>query len=252
MCSEYSIKTKVEEVAKALGTSIKASGKDSAWDSRIKFTNFAPVVTLKANLPVIGELVFPANPFPNSRLSQASSNKNKTSTDESSEEDQIVRIYDIPMWREGFSKNPCLVPMTSFFEPAYWGDHAGEVIEFKHPEEQLLFVPGFMIKPRVPSTGKLNGFTLLTHTASEQMLNYHHRLLVLLKPKEALEYLFLDKEDPVARFDFLLKHRLTPKFKTSKDRTMAKGWEKRVEDHESSLADENKYRAILAKEQVSG
>jgi putative SOS response-associated peptidase YedK len=241
MCSEYHVKTKINEIADELGVPIKTSLENTSWDQRIKFTLPAPVIAKKENEFRLGELIFPAQPFPNSRLSQIK------------EDDQIVRIYDIPLWKQSFKQFPCIVPMTSFLEPAYWGKNAGEVIEFTPPKESLFFVPGIVIKPRVPATGKLNGFSLLTHTASEQMLSYHHRLLVLLKPDAAVEYLNLGPDiDPEERFNFLIENRYLPEFKTAKSRHMAKGWEKRVDQHLAALEDENAYRSALQLEQVQG
>lgn len=241
MCSEYHVKTKINEIADELGVPVKSVSENTAWDQRTKFTLHAPVIAKKEDEFRVGELIFPAQPFPNSRLSQIK------------EDDQVVRIYDIPLWKQSFKQFPCIVPMTSFLEPAYWGKDAGSVIEFTPPKENLFFVPGIVIKPRVPATGKLNGFSLLTHTASEQMLQYHHRLLMLLKPEAAVEYLNLDSEtDPEERFNFLIENRYVPEFKTMKSRHMAKGWDKRVDQHLAALEDEKAYRSALHQEQVPG
>ena len=244
------MKTNVQEVAETLGSSLKPLTQETSWDLRIKFTNKAPVIGLKDQKPVIGDLVFPASPFPNSRLSQIESNKKMTTASVSGDEEAIVRVYEVPLWKEGFSKLPCIVPMTSFFEPCYWGEKAGEIVRFEDPDHRVLFVPGFVVKPRVPSTDKPNGFTMLTHVASEQMLRFHHRLLVFLKPQRAIEYLFLDKTDPQQRFEFLLQHRLVPDLEVSTERKMAKGWERRVSQHLDSLKAEQGYRQTLDKEQV--
>ena len=241
MCSEYLVKTKINEIADELGAPVKSASKNNSWDQRTKFTLAAPVIANRDGEFRVGELIFPAQPFPNSRLSQVK------------EDDQVVRIYNVPLWKTSFKQFPCIVPMTSFLEPAYWGKEAGGVIEFSPPKEKMFFVPGIVIKPRVPATGKLNGFSLLTHTASDQMLEFHHRLLMLLKPQAAVEYLNLGPDtDPEERFNFLIENRYVPDFKTAKSRTMAKGWEKRVDQHLGALEDEKAYRSVLSQEQVSG
>lgn len=240
MCSEYQVKITLKEMEEELKAPVNSSSEKMRWDQRTRFTMQAPVIRKKEKGFEVEELIFPAQPFPNSRLSQVK------------EEDQVVRIYDIPLWKQSFKQAPCLVPMTSFLEPAYWGEKAGHVIEFFPPEDKLLFVPGIVIKPRVPATGKLNGFSLLTHTASKQMLAYHHRLLVLLKPEAAVSYLNLGEIDPQERFNFLIENRYVPEFKTTISRSMAKGWEKRVEQHLNALDDEKSYRSTLNQEQVQG
>ena len=240
MCSEFKTKTKLNEVEATIGESIESNASESSWDRTVKFTNSAPVLVKKKGVLTLEEMIFPAQPFPNSRLSQL-------------KEDQIVRIYDVPIWKTGFHQHPCLVPMTSFMEPAYWGPRRGEIVEFSPPaSDKMFFVPGLVIKPRVPATGKFNGFSLLTHTASEQMLEFHHRQLVMLKPQQALEYLEMQDANPEERFNFLVENRYLPTFNVEKERNMAKGWEKRVDQHVEALNEEKHYRSALSKEHVRG
>lgn len=249
MCSEFQVRTKTFEIIEALGAQIKNVSKKDAWDERIKMTRPAPVIGVKGGEIRFNELIFPVRPFPNARLSQIESNRTEKKI--SATDDQIRRIYQVPLWKNSFEKFPCLVPMTSFYEPAYWGSHRGEIVEFSDPKETILFVPAILIKPQTPATGLFNGFSLLTHTASEQMLQFHQRLLVCLKPKFALQYL-QGEFTPEERYEFLLEHRYVPRFMTSTDRKMAKGWDKRVADHEGSLVDEKKYLDILKREVAQG
>ena len=248
MCAEYQIKATISEIQAELGFPIQKICPADSWSTRIKMSLAAPVIGVKEGEIRLNELIFPVDPFPNARLSQLESNK----TEVADAEDQIVRIYDIPLWKAGFEKYPCLVPMTSFFEPTYWGPFRGDVVEFRDPEHKILFVPSFLIKPREPATGKLNGFSLLTHTASKQIVGYHHRLLVFLEPQRALAYLKMEDLTAEERFEFLLAYRYVPDFNVSFDRVMAKNWERRVEDHEHALANENRYVEALKREGVKG
>ena len=236
MCSEYHVKTTASEIERELGSNLNIRSPAAEWDKRIKFTTTAPVIRKAKDELVLDELIFPAQPFPNSRLSQLKEN------------DQIVRIYDVPLWKQAFTQFPCVVPLTSFMEPAYWGENAGSIMEFLPKETKHFFVPGLVIKPRVPATGQFNGFTLLTHTASQQMLQYHHRLLVLLTPEKALDYLNLKQPSAEDRYQFLLDNRHISTFQVEKSRTMARGWEKRVDEHKDSLESEMQYREALERE----
>ncbi len=238
MCAEYHIKAKFKDIEKILGQTVTNISSRDEWDTRVKMTVAAPALKIHDGKLQLDEFVFPANPFPNARMSQLESNKVKAEMIET--DDQIVPITRVPLWKSSFHKFPCIVPMTSFLEPVYWGDHQGEVVEFTDPHSEVFFVAGIFIKPRVPSTGKLNGFALLTHTASEQMLKYHHRMIVLLRPEDCLDYLKANLSSE-QRYEFLIKKRYAPKFKVSVKRKMAKGWEKRVEKHAAALADEMKY-----------
>lgn len=248
MCSEYHVKTNIEELLEPLNASVDSNA--TAWDKRIKFTTQAPVLRWTQDKLKLEELVFPANPFPNARLSQIQSNKVSKVEKSGVDEEQIVRIYEVPIWKDGFAKHPCLVPMTSFFEPAYWGDSAGKIVEFRDRKRKVQFVPGFILKPRVPSTGKYNGFALLTHTASDQMLDYHHRQIVHLEPEAGLEYLQREFKSAEDRFNFVIDNRVHPDFETNIERPMAKGWDKRVDQHLVSLDEEKAYLKTLLKEKV--
>jgi putative SOS response-associated peptidase YedK len=241
MCSEYIVFTTPEEIAAELGAAVDNQTSTKEWNQRVKLTTKAPVVMKNKNGTMeLREYTFPVQPFPNSRLSGLDP---KTEDDA---EPLVRRIYDLPTWKKDFANSPCIVPMSAFCEPVYWGPDAGSVQEFKPPTGKLFFVAGMSLHARVPKTNE--AFSLLTHTASPQMLHYHHRLLVLLKPKHALEY--LDVETAPERFDFLLKHRWVPELKVHKDRNLAKGWEKKIDTHLASLESERRYAAVLKHEGV--
>ncbi len=239
MCAEYTIQTSAKKIREQLGRPL-AEEQTIRFPERIKFTARAPVITPDFKLV---EKIFPAQPFPNSRLSGVE--------DENAGLDQdIRRVYDVPLWKNSFANHPVLVPMTAFFEPVYWGHDIGTVQKFSVPETEVFFVAGMLIKPRVPARANLDGFTLLTHTATEQMMRYHQRLVTVLKPECAAEYL-----KPMSgreRFEFLIANRYTGELMVEKDRNMAKGWEKRVDVQEAKLKREEAYRQALAREKVSG
>lgn len=239
MCSEYNVSTTDKDIRKELQQDVINLTDTHSWDRRIRLTTKAPVLMKDpVGKIILDEYTFPVQPFPNSRLSALDS---KTMDEE---EPQVKRIYELPTWKQSFEKSPCLVPMTSFIEPVYWGDEAGTAQEFKPPTGTLFFIPGILIKGRVPKTDK--GFSLLTHTPSSQMLKYHHRLLMMLKPEDAVAY--LEAETTKDRFEFLLKNRWVPELKVSKDRNLAKGWEKKIDSHRASLEAEKRYISVLKSE----
>lgn len=215
---------------------------------RIKLSDRAPVVELKSGVATITEKIFPVNPFPNSRLSGLGSLDEGAGETESDQD--IRRIYEVPLWKKSFSDSPLVVPMTSFFEPVYWGAAIGTVQEFRMPGEDVFFVAGMSIKTRIPKSETINGFSLFTHTATPQMLKYHQRLVTILKKEDAVKY--LAPMAPEERFQFLIDHRFVDELVVSKDRTMAKGWEKRIAIQESKLRREENYVAALKREKVKG
>jgi len=54
------------------------------------------------------------------------------------------------------------------------------------------------------------------------------------------------------RYNFLLENRYVPNLKTSIERHMAKGWDKRIEQHQHSLVEEKRYLQALQNEGVRG
>ncbi len=220
-------------------------GKPSS-NRRIKLSLPAPVLMNRQGELALEEKVFPVQPFPNSRLSSLAHG----SEDEVPTDREIRRIYEAPTWKRAFTETPVIVPMTEFFEPVYWGSEKGTVQAFSIPGEEVFFAAGLLIQSRVPKASSLNAFTLLTHTATAQMRDYHHRLVVLLEKKAAKEY--LEPMSAKDRFEFLIENRYTRQLSVSKDRTMAKGWEKRVSAQEAKLKREEAYLESLKSESIEG
>ncbi|MBC7740776.1 MAG: SOS response-associated peptidase family protein [Bdellovibrionaceae bacterium] len=245
MCSEYSIKTSQKKLESTLKTQFKNVTGAKTWDQKVKMSLKAPLIEMQNNDLVLTEGVFPTPPpFPNSRLSDLKINR-KTG------EEELVRIYDVPAWKEGFSKAPCLIPMSHFVEPVYWGDDTGKAMQFTTEKDPLLFCAGLRMIRASSSDKTKTGFSLITHTASKQMLNYHHRLIFLLQADHALDWITLEGS-PLERFEFLLKHRYIPKFKIETDRIMAKKPKSRIEEQKIKLDIEMKYVEFLKTEGISG
>lgn len=252
MCSEFQVNTSSQQIEDVLGTPVKVAGNETSWERTIKFSTPAPIVQFaRDNSIELVERVFPVSPFPNSRLSGfANQSDGKDAADGDPEDRQIKRIYDMPRWKKTFADVPLLVPMTGFTEYAYWGEQEGSALNFTIPGSPLFFAAAIAIRPFVPKTNYENGFSILTHTATEQMLDYHHRLIVLLKPESALEY--LNPMPANDRFDFLIANRYTGKLNVKKTRSMAKGWEKRVQTQIAKRDRELTYRNVLSSEHVEG
>ncbi len=82
------------------------------------------------------------------------------------------------------------------------------------------------------------------------MLEYHHRLIVILEAEKAVGY--LAEMTPQERFDYLIENRYTGTFETTKVRNMAKGWEKKIDIQNSKLKNEMYYREVLKSNDVDG
>jgi putative SOS response-associated peptidase YedK len=244
MCSEYTLTASKKDIEESLGRAVKNLTGKKAWDQKIGIANTAPLLT-EAGLI---EAVFPVRPFPNARLSGSEVKERDPKLGPGKVQVDLKRIYERKAWQKGFIEGRRIAVMSTFREPAYWGENQGSVMEFSRPGE-LLFVPAIQIKAQVPPVPE--AFALLTHTASEQMLEYHQRLLVLLKPEAALEWLAGGKADPEEKFEFLLQNRYVPKFEVTLQRRMAAGWKSRVLVHEAALRREQGYLSELKRKRLA-
>lgn len=95
---------------------------------------------------------------------------------------RIETIKEKPYWYKLFDTSRCLVPMTGFYE---WKAEGGKKIPYRIflPDEKLFFVPGVFIK----KDGSYYT-SLITTTPNKIIQRIHHRMPVIFKPENALEY----------------------------------------------------------------
>lgn len=76
---------------------------------------------------------------------------------------RIETLCEKPTWREPIKSRRCLVGITSFFESCYEGSHAGHIVEFKNPNDELWAVAGLWSEWIDKSTGEvLDSFAIIT------------------------------------------------------------------------------------------
>lgn len=220
MCSEYTTPRNAQMIEKALKASVSDKVKNFKWGSTIKFSAEGPVIQKSDSGQL--ELIlktFPVSPMPNSRLSGLLGQTDANAVTEI-EDELIERIYEKKTWKDGFANAPVLVPAENFLEFAYWGPDIGTAQAFNLPNDDTLFIAGISITPYTPKGAPGAAYSLLTHTATEQMLQYHQRLLVVFEKNNALGY--LEKMSPEERFNYVIKNRYTGKLNVKKMRSMAK------------------------------
>ncbi|MEK2647430.1 SOS response-associated peptidase family protein [Bdellovibrio sp. BCCA] len=231
MCSEYEITVTKKILEENLSHPI-VSGND-LWNLRVKMSMKAPVIVAKGDSLQVVEKTFPVMPFPNARLSGAQFLPNGEAV--------VRRISDLPTWRDGFQSNPCVVPMTAFFEPAYWGKEKGNIVRFS--DDEIMFVAGILLSPKRPPGPNLSAFALITDLATEFMLGYHHRQVKVLGRESVLPY--LKAQDARQRFEILSGSPNPSEFIVGRERSMAKGWERRVAEQEAKLQQEIAFRKMM-------
>lgn len=251
MCSEYTVKTSPKEIEEVLGKPVQNEAKDFEWGKTVRFFTKAPVLQkLEDDSLRLSLRIFPSSPMPNSRLSGLEGQSDGGTETEDIDEKQIKRIYDMKFWKIGFAVDPVLVPLSEFTEFAYWGSEIGTAQSFKIPGEKVQFAAGIGIRPFAPKGDQGSAFSILTHTATDQMLQYHHRFIALFAAEKALGY--LESMTPIERFDYVIEHRYQGELEVKKIRHMAKGWEKRIENQERKLKNELRYCEVLKANGVEG
>ncbi|MHB8338428.1 MAG: SOS response-associated peptidase [Ignavibacteriaceae bacterium] len=105
---------------------------------------------------------------------------------------RIETITEKKFWNNLFDKNRLIVPMSAFYE---WKKEGTKKIPYRIflPDEELFFVPALSHIDKDKNT-----FTsLITTTPNDFIKPIHHRMPVILKIKEAINYLI---DDPDTNF----------------------------------------------------
>ena len=107
---------------------------------------------------------------------------------------RIETIKEKKYWMNLFSKNRLLVPMSAFYE---WKKEGTKKIPYRIflPDEEIFFVPALF------SYTKEKGLStsLITTTPNKFIKPIHHRMPVILKIKEGLNYLLDDADTNLLR-----------------------------------------------------
>jgi putative SOS response-associated peptidase YedK len=144
---------------------------------------------------------------------------------------EIERIYQVPTWREPFSKGQtCLVPMNSAIESSYFGHCAGNIVRFKQKDNEVYFVAGLWSQYVEKLTGEIHDtFTLITDDPYRFFYeNGHDRSVFVINDKAYETWLFEKNMKPEKRFDFLRLNRTNLDWAVDVDRKMKDGWQKRA------------------------
>lgn len=149
-------------------------------------------------------------------------------------------------WKWAIRETRCVVPITSFEEPAYWGDEtAGTMIEFARADGDLLLSAGIYRWWWSPDgSEELATMALLLRPASEYVdAHGHHRQPLFIEESRLDDWLTpeeLTTEDAVA---LLREIRAEPELTHTHVRDMAVGWKSRVKTH---VANRDKQAAEVA------
>ncbi len=94
------------------------------------------------------------------------------------------------LFRDAFFTNRCLIPMSGFYE---W-NQLKEKYLFKPRDYEIASFAGLVVATRIENKFVLQT-ALLTKVASSSMQNTHHRMPILIPPKDSIKYLKMDNSE---------------------------------------------------------
>ena len=140
---------------------------------------------------------------------------------------RLETIKEKPTWKNIFGKKHCLVPMTSFIEPIYEGEYAGNMVKFNLND--CIFVPALFDTWTDKGTGEIiDSFAILTSEPPPFVAqSAHDRSPLFLDQEEILQWLEINGKNNEYFYKILNQQKL-PDFSLEIDRKLKKGWEKRI------------------------
>ena len=218
MCSQYALQTTKVPLLQDLD--LQGAIPDSI-NQRLLPKSLAPVIVLSGEKLKLTPMKFSLVP------SWSQTPQVKFATHNA----RIESILEKPTWKMPFVTQHCVVPMTSFFESAYSGPLAGNIIKFSRDNNQLLYAAGIFDfwKDHDKPENSFFSFSVLTRDPSDFIIqNGHDRTPIFIPPGFVKDWLSpLSKPGDEIKAE-LLKNAFHPDLKVDVDRAMKLGWEKRV------------------------
>jgi len=128
-----------------------------------------------------------------------------------------------------FSKHRCLVPMSRFREPCYWGEPAGKEVWFEPAGKEILGAAAIYSLWRSPDRNEeLLTMSLLMRPAGQYVMEHgHHRQPIFLEPEGYDVWMQAGVRESAESKRILREFAIEPEFTWRVTRDMALSWTKR-------------------------
>jgi putative SOS response-associated peptidase YedK len=156
-----------------------------------------------------------------------------------------VEKYDKWPWKLPFQEHRCILPLSEFREPCYWGNTAGCEVYFKPADGSLLSVAGICNVWKTEGTERFYSMAFLMRPACQYVMDHgHHRQPFFLDSRRINEWMKPSKRDPIESLAILREFVHEPPLDYRVERQMATSWKTRQKDR---LADRDEQLAELDK-----
>jgi putative SOS response-associated peptidase YedK len=231
MCSQFTLRA---DLKKLINNPIEVSrldlGSGARVDLRVLPGAQAPIVLLSQGRVTLQSMRFGLIPAwsEEPKLKFATHNARLKSRDQRT--GRTIAVFEKPTWKSAFRLRHCVVPMSEFIEPIYTGALQGSMVAFSSSDDELLWAAGIWEQWRSPKTGEcIDSFAILTDEPIPFVRQVgHDRSPVLLREAQTKDWLKSEGGNPELILQEILELRSTPALRTSVDRKLAQGWEKRA------------------------
>ncbi len=229
MCAQFSLEPGSRDLI-TLFNALFPEGAEFAGEVRVLPHQPAPVLTSLDRKRVLQMMKFSLVPSwsKEPKVKFATHNARLSTHDEKLNKE--VMIFEKPTWRGPFQSHPCLVPMNHFFEAAYSGPLAGNMVKFTPKDKPILMAAGIWENWTDKQTGEVViSFAILTDDPYGDVLSNGHDRSPLFVDESAWEEWLTPKPQQPGRekVKFLREAKAQLSFDALVDRPLKAGWEKR-------------------------
>jgi putative SOS response-associated peptidase YedK len=140
-----------------------------------------------------------------------------------------IESFDKWPWKTSFRRYRCIVPLTSFREPCYWGETAGTEVDFTPVKEPVLGAAAvYNVWQSADKSEEVVTMSLLMRPASPYIMEHgHHRMPFFLEKEGYDPWMQVGEREPNDSKSILREYSVEPQLQYSIARHMADSWTKR-------------------------
>lgn len=208
------LKAKVKEMERLFGFKFPLDAE--MYDQRIVPYTKAPVVTQKGFRMMNFSLI----------PSWSKEKKPKFATHNA----RLESITEKATWKKPFQSKHCLVPLTTFIEPIYENEMAGNMVQFNSPDGHIMVAAGIYDEWINKETGEVvESFAIITSEPPEFVKTIgHDRCPFFINESVFKDWLETKQQNPSEVMQLLKNAKITPPLTVAVDRPLKPGWEKRA------------------------